>query len=79
MITVPPPPIQDLASGFSNALWQVQFLSRNNWLYTLERTADFQLWTNASTVTTGTGSNVLLQDASPPASNAFYRVRAEKQ
>ncbi|HXT39091.1 MAG TPA: hypothetical protein VN887_03620 [Candidatus Angelobacter sp.] len=77
-VTVPPPPIQNLAGGFSNALWQVQFLSRSNWLYTLERSADFQLWTNASTVTPGTGSNVLLQDASPPASNAFYRVRAQR-
>lgn len=77
-VTVPPPPVQNLAGGFSNALWQVQFLSRSNWLYTLERSADFQLWTNASTVAPGTGSNVLLQDASPPASNAFYRVRAQR-
>jgi hypothetical protein len=77
-VTVPPPPVQNLTGGFSNALWQVQFLSRSNWLYTLERSADFQLWSDASTASPGNGSNVLLQDASPPASDTFYRVRAQR-
>jgi len=73
-----PPPVQDLAGGFSNGVWQVAFASRSNWLYTMERTVDFTTWTNASPTVSGTASNLFLHDANPPVERAFYRVRAAR-
>ena len=78
VVTVPPPPIQDLTGAFSNGVWQVQFISRSNWLYTLERTIDFQSWTTVSGPASGNGTNLFLQDAHPPTDKAFYRVSAER-
>ena len=77
-ITVPPPPVQNLTGAFINALWQAQFLSQSNWLYTLERTPDFLSWTNVSTAIPGNATTLLLQDTNPPAGKAFYRVSASR-
>ena len=54
-VTVPPPPVQYLTGGFSNSIWQAQFLSRSNWLYTLERSEDLEAWTALPPGLTGTG------------------------
>jgi hypothetical protein len=78
VVTLPPPPVQNLTGGFSNGVWQAQFLSRSNWLYTLQRSADFQSWTNLSPATSGNATNLFLQDANPPLAEAFYRVSAER-
>lgn len=78
IITIPPPPVQNFSGGFTNNSWQVQFDSRTNWLYTLQRTADFQSWSCASAPTSGTGGTLPLQDTNAPAENAFYRVLAQK-
>jgi hypothetical protein len=76
--TVPPPPVQNLSGNFSNGVWQVQFISRTNWLYTLQRTPDFQSWTDASIAAAGNGTNLFLQDANAPADKSFYRVSAQR-
>jgi hypothetical protein len=78
VVTLPPPPVQNLTGWFSNGGWQVQFTDRTNWLYTLQRTADFQSWTNVSAATAGNGTNLFLSDTNPPSSWAFYRVSAER-
>ncbi len=78
VVTVPPSPVQSLTGSFTNGLWQAQFLSRSNWLYTLQRSVDFQSWTNVSSSTPGNATNLFLQDASPPADQAFYRVTAQR-
>jgi hypothetical protein len=77
-ITFPPPPVQNVSGHFENGVWQVQFASRTNWLYTLERTTDFQSWLAAVAPVSGNGTNLTLLDASAPAALAFYRVRAER-
>jgi len=77
-IIVPPPPVMNLRGSFSNGFWRAQFLSRSNWLYTLERTADLQAWTNSAVPITGNATNLVLLDTNPPASRAWYRVRAAK-
>jgi hypothetical protein len=77
-VTVPPPPVQNLAGTFTNGIWQVQFLCPSNWLYTLQRTTDFQSWTNISSTTPGSATNLLLQDVNPPGDNAFYRISAQR-
>ena len=77
-ITIPPPPMQNLTGSFTNGVWQAQFLSRSNWLYTLQRSADFQSWTNVSSATPGNATNLFVQDTSPPAGKAFYRINAQR-
>ena len=77
VVTVPPP-AQNLSGAFSNGVWQVQFTDHLNWLYTLQRTTDFQSWTDVSVATTGNGTNLILQDTNPPTDKSFYRVRADR-
>jgi hypothetical protein len=78
VVTVPPPPVQNLTGSFTNGVWQAQFLSQSNWLYTLQRSAEFQSWTNVSSMTLGNATNLFLQDAGPPADTAFYRISAQR-
>jgi hypothetical protein len=75
---VVPLPIQGFSGGLTNTIWQGQFTSRSNWLYTLERTADFQSWTNVSQAASGNATNLFLQDTNPPTDKAFYRVQAQR-
>jgi hypothetical protein len=74
-VTVPPPPIQNLSIALNVGVAQVQFTSRSNWLYTLQRTIDFQGWFQASVPSPG-GGLLVLSDSLPPAKSAFYRVCA---
>jgi hypothetical protein len=78
IVTLPPPPVQNLTGAFSNEVWQAQFYSQSNWLYILERTSDFQCWTNVSPATFGNGTSLFLQDTNPPENKAFYRVSASR-
>ncbi len=79
VITTPPSPVTGMTGRFvSKNTWEVQFVSRSNWLYTLERTADLQTWTSASMAVSGNGMNLVLQDTQPAAAKAFYRVRAQR-
>ena len=78
VVTLPPPPVQNLTGAVSDNVWEASFLSRTNWLYTLERTTDLQSWTNVLPVTPGNGTNLLLSDPNPPVGRGFYRVRANR-
>ena len=78
VVTVPPQPIQNLSGAFSNSVWQVHFSSRSNWVYTLERTTNFQSWAAASPSVSGNGINLSLSDTNTISGNAFYRVKAER-
>ena len=79
VVTVPPPPIQNLSGNFSSGVWQVQFVSRTNWLYTLQSSADLQTWTCVSNSISipGNGTNLFLQDTNAISDKSFYRVRAD--
>jgi len=61
----------------SPAAGRVQFISDTNWLYTLEQSVDFQIWTPAASASFGNGTNLMLQATNPPAGRSFYRVRAD--
>ncbi len=78
VVTVPEPPISSLSGPFMNQLWQVEFVGRTGWVYTLERTADFRSWNAVSGVTSMDGGRSLLTDANAIAGEAYYRVRAER-
>jgi len=71
-----PLPIENFSGSFSNGVWQATFSSRSNWVYNLERTADFESWTAASPNAPGNAAVLILQDSTPLPRNAFYRVRA---
>jgi hypothetical protein len=73
-----PMPVENFTGGFVAGIWQVSFSSRPNWVYTLERTADFQSWAAASSTVPGNGGVLLLQDSAPLPQRAFYRVRATR-
>jgi hypothetical protein len=78
IVTVPPPPIQNLTGAFSNSVWQAQFISQSNWLYTLQQTADFVSWNDISISTSGNGTNLCLPDTNAISDKSFYRVRADR-
>ncbi len=78
VVTLPPPPVQNITGSFSNGVWQVRFADHTNWLHTLQRTADFKSWTNVSAATAGNGTNLFLSDTNPPTGKAFYRISAQR-
>jgi hypothetical protein len=78
VVTVPPPPTQNLAGNLTNGAWQTQFLSQSNWFYTLQRSPDLQSWTNVSSTLPGNATNLFLLDTHPPADGAFYRINAQR-
>jgi len=77
LITAPGPPLANLIGLLTNGVWRAEFTSRARWLYTLERTADFQTWTSASPATPGVEGTLRLADTNKPAAKAFYRLRAD--
>ena len=78
VVTMPASPVQNLAGAFSNRVWRAQFISQSNWLYTLERSADFQSWSDISATTPGNATNLFLPDTNPLADKAYYRVSAQR-
>jgi hypothetical protein len=78
VVTVPDPAVPDLAGTITNGAWQIAFTARTNWLYTLERTENFRLWTAVSPATPGVNQRLTLADTSAIAANVFYRVRASR-
>ena len=78
VITVPDPAVPDLAGAIVGGTWRVDFTGRTNWLYTLERTEDFQSWSAAAPVIPGVKGRLTLTDTNATAANAYYRVRAER-
>lgn len=59
------------------AAGRVQFTSDTNWLYTLEKSTNFQTWLSAAPATFGNGRNLILSDTNTPANQTYYRVRAD--
>ncbi len=77
-VTLPPPAVQNFSGQFLDGQWQVQFLSRTNWGYALERSADLQNWSEIVTGIAGTGAIIITADAALPADQSFYRISAER-
>src|ERR1041385_719942 len=78
ILTLPPPPIAYAAGRFVGGHWQVEFIGRSGWAYSIERTTDLHTWAPVTSPTAGTGGTMMLEDTAPPAGNAFYRVKAER-
>jgi hypothetical protein len=77
-VTATPRAAQRVSGSFvAGGVWQAQFLSHTNWLYTLERTTNFQSWTPVSETRRGNENDMALQDTNAPATGALYRVRTD--
>jgi hypothetical protein len=78
-ITAQLQPITRLTGGWAtNGFWQAQFFTHSNWLYTLERSTNFNAWAAAAPAVAGNEDLMILEDADPPAAGAWYRVRAQE-
>ena len=79
LITAPPPPVTYLSGGLTNDAWEVQFWSRTNWNYTLEKSSDLQTWSPLAPALGGTGGQMTLQDTNASGASQYYRVSASPQ
>ena len=78
-VTTTPRPVGNFITSQSiGSAWQVQFSTRTNWSYTLERSTDLKTWTPASPKTPGIGDILTLEDFNPPSTQAFYRIHASQ-
>jgi len=78
LVTLPQPPISAIHGSFYSGAYEVNFLSRSNWLYTLERKANLSGWSTVAPAQAGTGERLTLIDPQPSGESQFYRVRAER-
>lgn len=74
----PDPPVANLVGRWHQDRWQVTFVGQFEWLYTLERSADWRAWSAVGAAVTGSGIPQSLEDPSPSVGGAFYRIRAER-
>ena len=77
-VVTPPPPVENLTGRFAGAEWQVEFTSRTNWVYTLERSTNLCAWNVVGPTVPGNEALLALTDTNPPAGNAAYRVRGNR-
>jgi hypothetical protein len=77
--SIPSPPVDGLTLRTSPAGASVEFSTKTNWLYVLQRSINLLEWRTASVPVAGGAAKVVLQDTNAPAPNAFYRVRAERE
>jgi hypothetical protein len=77
VVTTSPNPIWNVTGVFAGGAWQATFFSRTNYNYTLERSTDLGGWSAASDTVPGNNDAMSLTDMSPPAAQAFYRIRVD--
>ena len=78
-LTLPPPPVSGMNIRLTNAQPQVEFLSRTNWNYFLERSVDLAGWSEVLPALPGAAGRLTLPDTNAPSGGPwFYRVRAER-
>lgn len=78
LVVTLPPPVRSLSGGISNNVWQVQFNTYSNWVYTLQRSTDLVSWSDASASVGGGGDGMSFSDTNALVNRAFYRVRANQ-
>ena len=78
VVSVPNAPVGNFTGTKSNSTFRAGFTSRTNWFYSLERTLDFVMWSDASALNRGTGGMLVLSDTNATGPGACYRVKALK-
>jgi hypothetical protein len=77
-ITLPDSPADGASGRWAGQAWQVTVPSRTNWVYSLEKTSDFQSWSDVTGGVFGSGKVLTLEDQHPETGHGFYRVRASR-
>jgi hypothetical protein len=72
------PPFRILGCTYTNGAWRVEFESRTNRLYSLERSLSLDTWETVVATVPGSGAPLALSDPNPPPAQAFYRVRCQR-
>ena len=78
VLAFPDPPVSMLSGSLVQGAWRVEFLSRLNWLYILERSDGLSDWNSVDSAISGTGGLLRLTDSEPLGSMRFYRIRADR-
>jgi hypothetical protein len=79
VVTVPPPPVQNLAVNFSGSQWQVQFTGQDKWHYVLQQSTNLTTWAEINSLdSTNANVTMTMTDTNTPADKSFYRVRADR-
>ena len=77
-VTATPQVAPRLRGGFgAGGVWETAFLSHSNRSYTLQRTINFDGWTNVAGPLPGTEGEMVMQDTNTVPVAASYRVRVE--
>jgi hypothetical protein len=77
-LTVPAPTPGKLTLLKTNGVPRIEFLSKTNWNYALERTTNFNSWTVVYPATNGNGSLLSLPDTTGAGEKVFYRIGVER-
>jgi hypothetical protein len=72
-----PPVVRNVSLTLSNGIPQVQCGTYRGYAYALERSTDLATWMRLLPATIANGNIITLTDPTPPATNAFYRIRAQ--
>ncbi len=72
------PPFSILNCAFTNGAWRVEFETRTNRLYSLERSVGLDAWETLGATVLGSGAPLALVDPNPPPERAFYRIRCQR-
>jgi len=72
------PSFRILNCALTDGAWRVEFESRTNRLYSLERSPSLDAWKTAGAPVLGSGAPLALSDPNPPPGRAFYRIRCQR-
>jgi hypothetical protein len=73
------PPFSILNCAPSNGAWRVEFETRTNRLYSLERSVRLDAWATVGATVIGSGAPLSLSDPNPLPGRAFYRIRCQRR
>jgi hypothetical protein len=76
VMVLPDPAISALKGFYKDGTWETQFTGLANWNYALERSSDFQTWTEVSSLVAGVNGTMTLLDTNEVANRSFYKIRA---
>jgi len=77
-LAIPNPALESISLSMSNAMPVIQFLSRTNWVYTLQRSVALPNWSDTGPTISGTGGALALRDTNALGNGAFYRLRLDR-
>jgi hypothetical protein len=72
------PPFSILTCAPSNGAWRVEFETRTNRLYSLERSVSLNAWETVGAAVLGSGAPLAISDPNPLPGRVFYRIHRQR-